>query len=92
MYEMGLSGIPMSNCNNNCSTGSTALFHTRGLIAGGLARCAIALGFEKMQVSHLTSHCFIEKGGKSHPKPKSPPPQRKSGIIFAKKNKGKFFL
>ena len=51
LYEVGLTGIPISNCNNNCSTGSTSLFHTRSLIAGGIARCALALGFEKMQVS-----------------------------------------
>ena len=51
LYEVGLTGIPISNCNNNCSTGSTSLFHTRSLIAGGMARCALALGFEKMQVS-----------------------------------------
>ena len=50
LYEVGLTGIPISNCNNNCSTGSTSLFHTRSLIAGGMARCALALGFEKMQV------------------------------------------
>lgn len=54
LYEMGLSGIPVSNCNNNCSTGSTALFQTRGLVAGGLARCALALGFEKMQKGSLS--------------------------------------
>jgi len=48
---MGLTGIPVSNCNNNCSTGSTALYQSRALVAGGMARCALALGFEKMQVS-----------------------------------------
>ena len=53
LYEMGLTGIPVSNCNNNCSTGSTALFQTRSLVAGGLAKCALALGFEKMQVYAL---------------------------------------
>ncbi len=50
LYEVGLTGIPIANCNNNCSTGSTALFLSRGLVAGGLARCTLALGFEKMQV------------------------------------------
>jgi acetyl-CoA acetyltransferase len=25
-YELGLSGVPIYNVNNNCSTGSTALF------------------------------------------------------------------
>lgn len=54
LYEMGLTGLPVSNCNNNCSTGSTALFQTRNLVAGGLARCALALGFEKMQKGSLS--------------------------------------
>ena len=53
LYEVGLTGIPISNCNNNCSTGSTAIFQSRSLVAGGLARCALALGFEKMQVGGL---------------------------------------
>lgn len=53
LYEMGLTGIPITNCNNNCSTGSTALFQSRCLVAGGLARCTLALGFEKMQVNKL---------------------------------------
>ncbi|NUR73720.1 MAG: lipid-transfer protein, partial [Hamadaea sp.] len=34
LYELGLTGIPISNVNNNCSTGSTALFLGRQLIAG----------------------------------------------------------
>ena len=58
LYEVGLTGIPISNCNNNCSTGATALFQSRALVAGGMARCALALGFEKMQV-HFTCVCKI---------------------------------
>ncbi|NUT32176.1 MAG: lipid-transfer protein [Hamadaea sp.] len=54
LYELGLTGIPISNVNNNCSTGSTALFLARQLIAGGLADCVLALGFEKMQPGSLT--------------------------------------
>jgi acetyl-CoA acyltransferase len=54
LYELGLTGIPISNVNNNCSTGSTALFLGRQLIAGGLADCVLALGFEKMQKGSLT--------------------------------------
>ena len=48
MYELGLSGIPVVNVNNNCSTGSTALYLARRFVQGGLADCALALGFEKM--------------------------------------------
>jgi acetyl-CoA acetyltransferase len=54
LYELGLTGVPISNVNNNCSTGSTALFLARQLIAGGLADCVLALGFEKMQRGSLT--------------------------------------
>ncbi|SFI00465.1 Acetyl-CoA acetyltransferase [Collimonas sp. OK307] len=48
VYELGLTGIPVVNVNNNCSTGSSALFLARQAIEGGLAECVIALGFEKM--------------------------------------------
>lgn len=53
VYELGLTGIPIYNVNNNCSTGSTALFMARQLIAGGLVDCALALGFEKMERGSL---------------------------------------
>lgn len=47
-YELGLSGVPMYNVNNNCATGSTALMMARQFVAGGLNDCVLALGFEKM--------------------------------------------
>ena len=49
----GLTGVPVYNVNNNCSTGSTALFMGKQLIEGGLADCVLALGFEKMQKGSL---------------------------------------
>ncbi len=49
VYEIGLSGVPIYNVNNNCSTGSTALFLAKQLVEGGLIVCAMALGFEKME-------------------------------------------
>lgn len=49
VYELGLTGIPVLNVNNNCSTGSSALYLARQAIEGGLAECVIALGFEKME-------------------------------------------
>ncbi len=55
VYELGLTGIPVVNVNNNCSTGSTALFLARQAIEGGLAECVIALGFEKMERGALGS-------------------------------------
>ncbi|KAL6059419.1 sterol carrier protein 2 [Balamuthia mandrillaris] len=48
-YEMGLTGVPVVNVNNNCSTGSTALFVARNFVKGGVYECALAVGFEKME-------------------------------------------
>lgn len=35
MYGVGLTGIPVINVNNNCSTGSTALYLSAEAIRGG---------------------------------------------------------
>ncbi len=53
VYELGLSGVPIYNVNNNCATGSTALFMAKQLVEGGLAECTLALGFEKMEKGSL---------------------------------------
>ncbi len=53
VYGLGLTGIPVVNVNNNCSTGSSALFLARQAIRGGLADCALAIGFEKMERGSL---------------------------------------
>ncbi len=55
VYELGLTGIPVYNVNNNCSTGSTALFMAKQLVEGGAAECVLALGFEKMEKGALGS-------------------------------------
>jgi acetyl-CoA acetyltransferase len=55
IYEVGLTGIPIINVNNNCSTGSTALYLARQAIEGGLAECVLALGFEQMEKGALGS-------------------------------------
>lgn len=54
VYEVGLTGIPVVNVNNNCSTGSTALFLARQAIEAG-AECVLAVGFEKMEKGALGS-------------------------------------
>ena len=56
VYELGKTGVPITNVNNNCSTGSTALYLAAQAIRGGLYDCTLALGFEKMQPGSLTSH------------------------------------
>ena len=48
LYGVGLTGIPVINVNNNCATGSTALFLARQAVASGAADCVLALGFEQM--------------------------------------------
>jgi len=53
VYEVGMSGIPIVNVNNNCSTGSTALFLARQAVASGAADCVLALGFEHMSPGAL---------------------------------------
>ncbi|MFI6514316.1 lipid-transfer protein [Spirillospora sp. NPDC050679] len=55
VYELGITGIPVVNVNNNCSTGSTALFLARQAVKHGVVDCALALGFEKMQKGSLGS-------------------------------------
>lgn len=34
-HSLGMTGIPIINVNNNCSTGSTALYMAKQLIQGG---------------------------------------------------------
>ena len=53
IYGLGLTGIPIYNVNNNCSTGSTALFLGKQLVEGGIADCVLAVGFEKMEKGSL---------------------------------------
>ncbi|MGW4741720.1 thiolase C-terminal domain-containing protein [Nocardia xishanensis] len=48
LYDVGLTGIPVVNVNNNCATGSTALMLAREWIGAGLADVALAVGFEQM--------------------------------------------
>ena len=53
LYPVGMTGIPIVNVNNNCSTGSTALFLARQAIESGAADCVMALGFEQMKPGAL---------------------------------------
>ena len=55
VYQLGCTGIPIINVNNNCSTGSTALYLAAAAIKGGSADCVMALGFEKMFTGSLKS-------------------------------------
>merc|ERR1711962_140566 len=55
LYPVGMTGIPIYNVNNNCATGSSALYLAYQLISGGMSNCVLALGFEKMQKGSLSS-------------------------------------
>ncbi|KAI9566997.1 thiolase-like protein [Boletus coccyginus] len=53
LYNLGMTGIPITNVNNNCSTGSTALFNANNAVKSSLVECALALGFERMAPGSL---------------------------------------
>jgi len=53
VYQLGMTGIPVFNVNNNCSTGSTALMLGWQAIGSGASECVLALGFEKMEKGSL---------------------------------------
>ncbi|HWD30751.1 MAG TPA: lipid-transfer protein [Pseudomonas sp.] len=53
LYEVGMTGIPVINVNNNCASGSTALFMARQAVESGAVDCALAFGFEQMQPGAL---------------------------------------
>ncbi len=56
LYRVARTGIPVINVNNNCSTGSTALWLARQAVASGAADCVLAFGFEQMQRGALREH------------------------------------
>ena len=56
LYGAFMTGIPVVNVNNNCSSGSTAIFMARQAVQSGAVECALAFGFEEMQPGALGSH------------------------------------
>lgn len=56
LYLLGPTGIPITNVNNSCATGSTALFQAATLVRACEARGALALGFERMPGSHCPAY------------------------------------
>lgn len=55
IYELGLTGIPVFNVNNNCSTGSSALMLGAQAVAGGVVDCVLVVGFEQMEAGALSA-------------------------------------
>ncbi|WP_379969310.1 lipid-transfer protein [Ectobacillus sp. sgz5001026] len=56
LYQVGMTGIPIINVNNNCSSGSTALYMARQAVESGASDCVLAFGFEEMQPGALGEH------------------------------------
>src|SRR5690242_10437101 len=56
LYSVGMTGIPVVNVNNNCSSGSSGLFLARQAVASGDVDVALAFGFEQMQRGALVEH------------------------------------
>ncbi|XP_013195561.1 sterol carrier protein 2 [Amyelois transitella] len=61
LYQVGMTGIPIYNVNNNCSTGSNALFLAKQLIEGGNADVILVVGFEKMASGPLGGGAFTDR-------------------------------
>lgn len=55
-YQFGMTQIPIVNVNNNCSTGSTALWLARNAVLSGQCDVAMAIGFEEMSAGSLKSN------------------------------------
>ncbi len=56
LYDEFMTGIPVFNVNNNCSSGSTAIYLARQAVENGSIDCALAFGFEEMQRGALKEH------------------------------------
>ncbi|XP_011550701.3 sterol carrier protein 2 [Plutella xylostella] len=61
LYQLGMTGIPIYNVNNNCSTGSNALFLAKQLVEGGAIDVALAVGFEKMAPGALGGGAYTDR-------------------------------
>lgn len=48
LYNVGMTGIPVINVNNNCASGSSALYLANQAIASGMVDIVLAFGFEQM--------------------------------------------
>lgn len=77
VYELGLTGVPVYNVNNNCATASTALMMARQFVESGINDCVLALGFEKMARGALG-------GGSDGGDFKTSPVARHYGIMAAR--------
>src|SRR4051812_31703907 len=63
LYRVGMTGVPVVNVNNNCSTGSSALWLARQAGEGGAADGVLVLGVEQ-----------VRRGAPAAPGPRRAPP------------------
>jgi acetyl-CoA acetyltransferase len=63
LYDIGMTGIPIVNVNNNCASGVSGLWLSREAVKYGQADCVLAVGFEKMGKGSIPQN-FAE-----HPSP-----------------------
>jgi acetyl-CoA acetyltransferase len=63
LYDIGMTGIPIVNVNNNCASGVSGLWLAREAVRYGQADCVLAVGFEKMAKGS------IPQAFKDHPSP-----------------------
>lgn len=84
-YELGLTGVPVYNVNNNCATASTALMMARQFVEGGINDCVLALGFEKMARGALGGGSDGgARGGAANGFGKTSPVARHYGVMAAR--------
>lgn len=55
LYQVGITGIPITNVNNNCASGSTAFSLAAQAVEYGMNECVLAVGFEQMQPGALAT-------------------------------------
>ncbi|WP_370599280.1 lipid-transfer protein [Pseudomonas nitroreducens] len=60
LYNVGMTGIPVINVNNNCASGSTALFLANQAITSGMVDIVLAFGFEQMVPGAIPS-AFVDR-------------------------------
>ena len=60
LYNVGMTGIPVINVNNNCASGSTALFLANQAITSGMVDIVLAFGFEQMVPGAIPSS-FVDR-------------------------------
>jgi acetyl-CoA acetyltransferase len=55
VYRFGKTRVPVLNVNNNCASGSSALWLARQAVEAGVVECALAVGFEQMPPGALSA-------------------------------------